>query len=474
MASKQEWVRFFGRANLRAVATEFWARNPYNYIRECVAADQNWITVDKGIVRKFGMDAQVWASMYFPGDFRCMVIGDQGAVETDRDHTSLNPKAIHPTWRYGVNDIHELEDWCADPTIAPSIIGQERRVVITHLPNMRENTTKKFLLLLKELQDDYPETIIHIAGTYSWNAIFGLGFKSADFEVRNMAQRGKVLLPNGKYVQYDTANQHRKWLNLVGVSTTTLDVPSERCIANILSLQWAAKNWNVSTIPSTTFKAKPMTDKDLERLLKGEGRTTAPVTVSFPQTVQGKTLPGDRLACDYCSLARSCRAYRVGSVCTLPKSSGLELYEYFETRDSHAIIAGLSKIIEIDAERLLQGRDIEKNTNELSRDVTGISKDLFSKGLQLARLVDPSLRPGGGLSINVSQNNGDQNVQLGNLPTSQMQAARAIEILEEGGVPRRDITPPMVERVLAGDESGVFDEYCGSLPALETHEITDG
>lgn len=443
---------------------EFWVRNPHNYIRECVATQQNKIAFDAGVLIKLNLDPQIFASMYFPADFRCLSIGDKGAVETTREHSTLTPKAVYPTWRYGVNDIPELEAFCAEDWEG-GVSGQERRVVITHLPITRGGMAKKFLLLLKEIQDDYPKAIIHIHGTYAWNALLGLDFKSADFEVRTIARGGTVLLASGKKVHHTKAMKFLKWLKLIEVPVESLESPSGRCIANILALQWATENWDKTTLPSGTWVPRPMTEEDLERYLNGavpEPRPHIPTRNVHP------ALPGDKLACDYCSLARECRSYRVGSICTLPKSSGLELYEYFESRDTDAIMMGLAKIMAIDADRLKDGREMEKEFGELSKEVTGISKDLFNKGVQLARLVDPALRSGG-INVNVSQNNNSVSLNQGGTP--QMEAAKAIELLEQNGIPRVEITSDMVHRTMAGEQSRVVAEYHDNLPVLDVAEL---
>lgn len=317
--------------------------------------------------------------------------------------------------------------------------NQEHRVVLTDLPKVMEN--KPFYTMLAEIQRDFPEVIMHVHGLYSFNTMFGLGFASVDVDARADAAKGNLWLPNGKHVRPPDIHKWSEWINLLGYSVEDMRSPKMRCKYTIRSAQWASRHWDEPHPFRTRADATEEIDTETPTVSYKPSLTKRLLRASMKESTAG-----DMIACDVCSLASTCKAYRAGSVCSLPDSDGSKLARHFETRDSDAIIDGLQAIITMQAERAEEGRRIEQMESELSSEVTRIVDGLFNKGVQLAKLVDPARFAKGPL-VQINQGINGQ-VTQGSDDPAQI-AARAIAQLEEAGYKREDITKEMVDHVVA-------------------------
>lgn len=428
------------------MATEVWFRNPHNYVLELTEVGAPFRVVwDRGILVKKHIDAQKHAALYFGenADWRVLLVGPQGTAELDSSHSLENPLAVYPTWEHGEdlaileemmsNPLGEDEDACeADvPVDQRPVRGQEHRVIVTNLPNAHLSANRPFFRKLKELQEDYPECILHIHSMYSYRIMFGSGFASVDVEPRSDAANGRVILPSGKIMAYARTVGCTQWVNLLGMSVTDLKIPRNRCIYNIKSAQWAGEHFT----EDVRFKTKG----------KAEVDPSAPTAV-MPTTARSRTSlaispkQGDKITCDTCSLAVGCKFFRVGAVCSVPGSETSELAKYFQSRDSSRIIDALGTVLAAQTNRLQRGMEDEDEYGELDPEVTKIMNQLFTNGVKLAKLIDPSLS-----KSMVQINNGAAAVSSTN--PKQLMAA-VVRALEDQGVRREDITPGMVEDML--------------------------
>lgn len=426
--------------------TEIWFRNPHNYVRELAEVGEPYrIAWDRGILIKKRIDANKHAELYFgtDADWRALVIGNQGTAEVGPDHGLSDPVAVYPTWEYG-EDFDLLEEMVANPwgedeqvcsaDVPPDqrpVWGQEHRVVIAKLPDAGLTSSRPFYRLLKELQEDNPECIIHIHGSYSYRMMFGMGYASADFEPRGDAAKGSVYIPAGKRMNYAKTVGCQQWVHLLGFSTVDLKIPRNRCIYNIRSAQWAAEHFNENVKFKTVQNQTP--DPDAK-------------TVTIPTTASSRTKslvaqPGDKEICDECSLATSCKYYRQGAVCSVPGTENSSLAKYFQSRDSGHIIDALGTVLAAQTKRLERGMEEEDEFGELNPEVTKIMNQLFTNGVKLAKLVDPTLT-----KPMVQINNGAAGAVAGSNPKQLM--AAVVRAIEDTGVKREDITPDMVESML--------------------------
>lgn len=439
------------------MATEVWFRNPFNYVRELIETRTSLVAWDRGILKKKSIDPAKHAELYFPADmdYRLLVIGNQGAAEIKRGYDMSNPVAVYPVWEYG-DDFEALESMCAtnvgddpesvnDMELPPDerpVRGQEHRVVVSRFPHAGSGPGRRFLRMLSELQQENPHVIIHLHGAYGYGAAFGYALRSADIEPRTLAAKGKVILPNGKEMAYERTANCAHWVTLLGWVIGKLSIPQERCKYNIESAKWAGVNY------MTNVKFK--TGRVYEPVAADAALATAPVKAETKSHLIGgvKYKPGDKVTCDTCSVASACKYFREGAVCSVPGTESEKLAGMFSTRNSDDIIDGLASLMGTNAKRLEMGREQEEDIGELDPEVTKIINNMFRHGVNLAKLVNPALAtPKVGVQINTG--GGPAAVAAGD---PRKLASGIVRELEERGVKRDKITPPMIEAVVSGDE----------------------
>ncbi len=426
------------------MTTEVWFRNPDNYIRECVEVLASQFAWDRGYLAKRSIDPSKLVELYYPApiDYRMLVIGDQGSAELRRGHTMANPYAVYPTWEYGEDpvdflaemlavNVGESEEACSIdvPPDERPVYGQEHRVVVTRPPNASTGVGRKFYRLLAEMQDEFPDTIVHLHGIYSWRVMFGLGIRSVDVDPRSLAKLGAVALPSGKQVKYEMAKAAPQWVTVVGFSPPDLAVPRNRCMFNMRSAWWAAEHYRENI--KFRVGGKHEVDPDASKV--------KPATVNAVRTTRARTTVGDKFLCDTCSVQNSCKYFRSGEVCSIPESEPAGLARFFKTRDANTIIEGLGTLMAAQTHRLERGMQEETEYGELNPEVSRIINTLFANGVKLAKLVSPELAAAGapkfGVQVNVAG-------------TPNALTAKVVAELEGRGIPREKITPEMVMAVL--------------------------
>lgn len=441
------------------VRTEVFFRNPDNYVRELVEAGHRNVVWDKGYLLKKKIDPVKHAGNYFAGyPFRVLEVGDpeQGCAEYLPGSTHGKPSAVYPvvSLTEDKDPISVLEqlmgsphgddiEICHDPNVAEEfrpVYGQEHRVVVTDMPDMKTGRGRAFARSLRDLQTDYPECILHIHGLYAWHTLFGFGFRSVDFEPRSYAQKGKILLPMGKEMKYEGAPILVNWVSLLGFRPAELSDPKKRCIYNIKSALWAADNYTENE--RIRFRRNAALGPGDSESSDADFKPATTVAVRTGPKVA--PLPTDKVTCDHCSLADGCKVYRAGAVCSLTQQ-GKSLAEMMRSRDSSQIIDGLGAMVGKQAERLEQAMEDEREFQELSPEVTAMLNATFKNGVTLAKLIDPALRAGPKVSVNVGSNSA---VGIGMPVTPQQMMAGVVAEIEAQGIDRRDITPTMVQNVL--------------------------
>lgn len=459
------------------MATEVWFRNPHNYVREMVECGEYKVVWDRGILIKKNIDpgkhAQLYWGMTYP--FRLLLIGEQGTAELDAEHLSLdNPKAVYPTWVYG-DSAELLEDLLANPVgqdlalcndkSIPAderpVWGQEHRVVITEIPNARSGPGRQFLRHLKELQEDYPQAIIHVHALYGWNQLFGMGFRSADAEPRLVAQKGRVILPSGSEKKYEHVQSNAKWVTSMGFKPVDLEDPKKRCMYNIKSAVWAGQHY------SELFNFRVTGQSDMPDI-ESPDASFVPATTKSHTTKSVKPVDGDRFLCDSCSLKDDCKYFRAGAVCSVPGAEPTQLARFFKTRNADDIIDGLGSIVSRNAERLEQGIRGEEIDGSLDPEVSKMMGQVFDQGVKLAKLVNPNLAGGARVQVNVGA--GGTSVTQFN---PKQFVAEAVRALEARGIPREDITQEMIQGMLTGmnSEPAALQSVQGTVVKHEEDEI---
>ena len=431
------------------MTTEVWFRNPHNYIRELAEVRAMMVAWDRGMLHKRRLDPYKHASLYFGENenWRVLLVGDQGTAELRPGYNVDKPYAVYPTWT-GSESLELLEEMmayplgqdteaCSDERIAPDerpVLGQEHRVVVTELPPLNMGPGRALVAKLKELQEDYPECILHIHGTYSYRVLFGTPFKAGDLDPRMSASKGRVFLPTGKEMIAEKTIGCPQWITLLNMRVVELKEPRMRCIYNIKSAQWAGEHY----LENIKFKSTGDAPVD------PDAKKHSPATTGSYLTGTAKPQSGDKIQCDTCSLQTQCKYYRQGAVCSVPGSEPAELAKYFKTRDSEMIIDGLGTLLAFQTRRLEKGAAEENMYGELDPEVTKIANQIFTNATKLAKMVNPALNGGPKVQVNVS---GGQAAIQATTP-NQMLGAMVRE-LEARGIPRDKITPDMITGMLS-------------------------
>lgn len=437
--------------------TQVWFRNPDNYVRELVEAGEYKVTWDRGVLVKKRIDAYTHAMLYFGRTFpwRLLMVGSQGTAELDAEHPFEKPAAVYPTWEFG-EPIELLEDIlmnppgqsmeaCMDMSVPPDerpVWGQEHRVVITSLPHSSTGPGRKFFRQLKELQEEYPNSIIHVHGLYGYKMAFGMSFGAADVEPRTAAQKGKLHMPSGGETAFEVMHKNPKWATVLGFKPVDLEVPRNRCIYNIKSAVWCGENYS----KLLNFKIKDTATPDYT----SSDAAFTPDTNKQLRLVNAQ--PGDKLACDSCSLALSCKYHREGAVCSVPGSEANALTRMFKTRDADDIVDGLGELVQRNIKRLQRGMDAEEAFDELDPAVSKLMDSVFTQGERLAKLIDPSKRTAAGVQVNIGAQQAINGPGVTMADPRQLVAGIIKELSTKHGIPRDQITPDMVKNALNANQ----------------------
>lgn len=417
--------------------TELWFRNCFLYVNELIETNEYNVVLDLGYTMKRKIDPLRWMDLKFGEQFpwQLMLIGDTEQGAHIYKSGNLKPVAKFPVWSAEDQSDENQE------RLAHYMTDGNPYVVVTDLPNMTFNGSKMYLNELSLLQTDFPATKMHIHGLYSFDLIFGHDFQSADFNPRDDAAHNKVYLPDGAKVFVDKlTHEHADKVALCGMRESELEEARNRCIFNIKSARRASYSYKEEKLYSTNqkdFYNLDITSADDSFREVTNNR----IFLRNNLKVQG----GDKFHCDTCTLALSCKLYRKGAVCAVPGSEGIELSKYFDTRNSDTILNGLGKLMAMQADRIKDAIEDEKETGKKDKEINKDLKNLFDQGTKLAKLVDPSLR-------GTSQTNVQVNLGTGanGAPSPRALIKEAIQELELRGVPRENITPEMIQGMFTG------------------------
>lgn len=426
--------------------TEIWFRDPIAYIQECARLLVSKICWEGRLLDQKAIDPQAQFEMHYPQtfDYRILIVRHDGTAELRRGYSPDMPAAVYQTWSYEEESLDDLEDMlanppgedrelCTNPAIEVRkrpIYGQEHRVIITRWPDARATLGRSFLRAMSRYQKDYPEVIIHLWGSNSFRALFGMGLASSDFDAATEASYKIIYLPSGRRVQWEQAQDHAQWVRLLGFSQTELAKPPKRIEFNIKSAQWAAQYFETDLKFKTTGynPVDPNTHHHLP--------ATTPRIMSRNVAAQY----GDKITCDSCSLFATCKYYRAEAVCSLPDTDTAKLAGYFATRSSDVIIEGLGKVLATQATRFERATEDEEYSEKgIDPNVTRLGHVLVTDGTTLAKLVDPTLAAAGAARVQAFY--GGQHIHSG---TANSLVAEIVRELEGKGISRDDITDEMV------------------------------
>lgn len=433
--------------------TEIWFRDPWNYVRELASTGYAKVTWNWMILTQKKINPVASAEMYFAGlPWEALCIGSSGATHYVSGDKFGHPTAVYPVYRAGQptgllehylnNPAGANYTLCSDPNIKKDIrpvYGQEHRVVVTDLPHGSTTSGKLFINYLSELQEQFPEAIIHINGSSSFKNLFGKGIASGDFNPRGVSQSKTLILPTGiqglpEWVRDNAPH----YFEMFDYKPSDVVTAKQCCVYNIRSAIWAAEHYAEEV--NYVVRKGPRDSKTPRKTR---------VTKSHLVKITQKKRDGDEFVCNFCSLQLVCKLFRIGAVCAVPGSEPVPLSRFFGTRDSEKIVDGLAMIVQGQANRLEAALKAEDTTKGLDPEISKELTRTFQNGVKLAQLIDPNLRGGAKVQVNV---NGSAQVVGG--ANHQDIVSGVIRELELQGVKREDITNEMLENALAAKAAG--------------------
>jgi hypothetical protein len=437
--------------------TKVYLRNPYDYIDRLVDSGHRVVSWDMGSFKRRNIDPLKFLRMRLgqAQPWELMTIAVEGASIYNEDSTNLDkPIAVYPCWLPD-QGFDVLVDLCERPVSEDVALqknvniparfrpvpGQRHCVVIYDFKDIGEVEGMNWFRQLRKVMSEYPDVDFIAHGTRSFRIMFGGDFAACTFNPWWSAQNKELQLPNGSAESLDNVRKVMPWIKLLGYSIRAFQDRLDVCSYNIESIRWAADNY----LHNIDFKLSIEREIDVDSP-GGQYELRDARSTLFDTRTSIAFKPGDGVLCDACSVAPKCKFYREGAVCGVSKTEAGKLAQMFGSRDADTILDGLSKIAEIQAERV--GADLaqEAATGERTPDTDKRLKDLFDSGVKIAKLRKPELN-GKGVQVNVGMiGGGTMTVQS----TPQELIAGAVKALEARGVPREKITDDVIVGLLEG------------------------
>jgi hypothetical protein len=436
--------------------TEVWFRNAGLYIQQLAEIGTHNVVFDRAYAAKRRINPRAFCTLYFGvnAHWRALVIAEQ--YTTLYEAGSNEPQAVYPTWsaKYGTwsglrklilkpwSQREELYDVTRPKEQIPSK-RQQHIIVITDIPNLRDKIGSIFIDDLSQMQADYPDVTFFIHGLYSYRAMFGLNFKMVDVDSRTHALKGQIFHPGGKLIYPEDLYANQYWAQILGFQVTEIRrVPANKCLYNIKSALFAGSYFKTLK-KFAVRKSNGGVDWNTPRM---EAYIKENNVIFTKRLV---TRPGDRLVCDDCSLWLSCKLYREGAICAVPNSEMKKVAELFGTRDAQDIIKGLTKLTQVNVERI-ESALADEATSENEGPNPALNKlmaDTFKMGHELLKIVDPSQRAGKP-AVNVNVGAGGGTVEITQGGDERTMVAQVYKLLEARGYARDEITEDLVKFTL--------------------------
>lgn len=434
---------------------QLWLRDPYEYLTTVL--DTPWSTI-----RTVWSDTFLLDTGLSPRRFLNYTIPDRNwealALESDYAYFFVGKdKSVMQKWRrwkYGqsINELMKL------------FSSGNRFLVELPSANVSAKERDEFYKTYEIIRRSCPQGRPHIYNSVGYAKGIGLQPRSADFDLSHLPDRSCLQLPNGRLVRERELQEadyltHKYWVRLLGYkSLEDIKTYQDMILFEMRSMIWASANWekiNATKIEEIPRVKSPTRYSD-ETFEKSYAERLAEMSESDAdyvprETTQGlyswgrrKALPTDRIACDTCSLADVCKAFRQGSVCAVPKTEGDSLRKRFGTRNSGAIIGGLQELMQINADRIqtaVRSEDIEEKG--LDPELSKLIEKTIDQGEKVAKLIDPRLRPGPASQVLINNQNSSSQPQLASASPQQL-TATVVRELEAQGMKREDITPEII------------------------------
>lgn len=404
----------------------------------------------------------------YPGDWAVLFTSERGWNK---------PAAVWRIWRAGTMKLSEMTRLFE--TIDPpgttlghfgtfsrghanpvnTVEGQEHRVLCANIPH-DQGQWGEIATHAQQLQATDPARTLHFHGQKSVGRTIGIAAKSFDHPVRIDWISGfpRILLPNG--MLWDTAKEPspfiKQWLRIVGTKPSDFENLERKELArltyrtNLKSLRWAFLNWD----RAWDFRREVPPDE----IESSEIDWTPKALPIRLRKTKKENMELDRWLCDTCSLQLRCPYSREGAVCILPDSEPAELATYFKTRNGHQIVEALGNVLSAMAARaqralrqetaVIEAHEEDPDSKPdviLSPELTKLMNSVFDRGVQLAKLVDPTIAHQMSSRVNLNFSLTASNTPM----TSQALHGYVAAQLQARGIDMKDATEEMIAEILS-------------------------
>jgi hypothetical protein len=452
---------------------DLWCRQPYSFLTQALEEGFRNFSWHIGIAMAKRLDpiSRVRAgALGFGERTRLMLIDYPGATEYNLFSNYSEPIAVYPTWAVD-DDPQVLRDLCKKPvgynrrftddeSVRPEhrpVFGQKHRVVVHRIRAASEfgGELNFIMTLVRNLQAEFEDVELFVSGLTSFDHLFNWDLAAADFRPSCMNDNKifpKVTLPSGRVLHSEGQvfdSRFADWFDLIGITQvelleSLLDDRMEFPRFDLRSARWAQSNFmNVRPFVRGRMKKFPSDyEADPNFVEASSADFVLPATRRrVMRNIGLKPSELDRFMCDGCILHNTCSLYRAGSVCTVKGSEAVALADAFGTRSASRIIDGLDSLLKKQAERLEDAMAAE-DPAEPNPDITRQLNAVFSNGVKLAKLLDPTLS-GPGVQVNIGVGAGGSASIVAQQDPRQI-TSRIVAELEASGIPREKITSEML------------------------------
>jgi hypothetical protein len=318
------------------------------------------------------------------------------------------------------------------------LVRDNEYIFITNIPPYYPKNRFEIREKIEKLNELKGVAQIHIVGSNSLPLMLENDIDAMDLNPYKFANTGIIVLPNGHQMKKDKFAGEKKWIKLVGYKLTDLNSVNDFLHFNIKSMLMSGSG-EISAIETPKFpklrEASGLPSKPREK-----SKLKQDLAKAREKSKEIREYRSGQIMCDVC--VRHCDKYMAGSICMNNKDF-MSLAKMFRTRDPELITDALLTTLAMEADRYQIGRLQEAADSIILKEVTDIEKALLKNGIEMLKVLNPSLRP---VSNTLIMNN------------PHILAAEIMKSIDEKGVDRRDIDTGNVLRILSGEVVSVVEE----------------
>ena len=310
-------------------------------------------------------------------------------------------------------------------------------IFVIGLPPYYPKNRGKIREKIESLNKVQGDAKIHIVGSSSIALMLENKIDAMDVNPLKFANTGILVLPNGRQIVKDNFSEEKKWIRLVGYTLTDLHSKEDYVRFNIKSFLMAGRG-EINMFDSPKFPALRESSGTPPKQSKTEMKKN--LTLAREKGKQIREYRRAQIFCDVC--INKCDMFSEGAIC-VKNSEFKSLATIFNTRDSELMTEALVCVLASQAERYQEFRIKEKASKTLMPELTKIEASLLKNGIEMLKVLNPTLRPVSNKLIMENPN---------------ILAAIMVKQIDEAGIERGKIDPADVLRAITDGSDSVSQE----------------